>query len=134
MTTLKIEKSILEKNVKEDHVQFLPFSVKFNGETEVESRFSSQTTFDKDKHCLVNSFRGYPLEGERLKIDENYRGVVIDTGRPSITAKENVRAVCTFDSLTFWNYDKIPGENDNYQQALQWMKVSEALHAPAEES
>ena len=45
-----------------------------------------------------------------------------------IEEKSNIRVVGSFPSFTYWNYDKVPGETDNYRQAVQWIKVAEALH------
>ena len=37
-----------------------------------------------------NNFRGYPLEGERLKVPAGYKGLVLDTGRQGLTGQWTV--------------------------------------------
>ena len=78
MTSLKMDENVLKNPLLEGSVQFLPFSIKFNGETQICERFSSQTQHSKQKQCLVNTFRGYPLEGEVLQAPAGYTGVVLD--------------------------------------------------------
>ena len=129
MTNIYIEDGLLDKKTGSDHIQFMPFNVKFNGETEIKQRFNSETEDNKARGCLENSFRGYPLEGERSKLPEGYSGLVLDTGVLAISGeKEKVRAVASFDEFTYWNYDRVPTGLDSLKQALQWTKVAEALH------
>ena len=50
----------------------------------------SATLVLKDSLYVVNyftenTFRGYPLDGERLKLPEGYKGLVLDTGRKGIS-------------------------------------------------
>jgi len=129
MTNVNIKDDLFDSKAKSDHVQFMPFNIKFNGETEIQKRFNSETEENKEKGCLENSFRGYPLEGERSKLPEGYTGLVLDTGVLAISGdKENVRAVTSFDEFTSWNFDRVPSGLDSLKQALQWTKVAEALH------
>eukprot|EP00088_Acartia_fossae_P055964 TRINITY_DN6509_c0_g1_i1.p1 TRINITY_DN6509_c0_g1~~TRINITY_DN6509_c0_g1_i1.p1 ORF type:complete len:147 (+),score=20.90 TRINITY_DN6509_c0_g1_i1:830-1270(+) len=129
MTNVIVNSRVVESCAEGDHVQFMPFSMKFNGETEVQKRFNTETKENKEKGCLENSFRGYPLEGVKMTLPEKYAGLVLDTGVLTFSGeKENIRGVKMFKEFTYWNYDRVPSENDNLAQALQWTKVAEALH------
>lgn len=127
---IKMESSVLENPVKSDHVQFLPCTVEEDvSNTEVHSRFSAFTTKNSNLGCLENQLRGRPLEGLDMKLPEGYTGLVVEGPRAGLTDQNrNLRVTASFPSFNYWNYDKVPGEADAWQQASQWTTVAAALH------
>ena len=45
-------------------VQYIPANIDVNGPEEIDTYFNAFTRQNKEKNCLENSLRGYPLEGE----------------------------------------------------------------------
>lgn len=131
-TRLVVDPGVLSRPVPPQHVQFMPFSVKYDGETEIKERFTRFTEENTTKKCLENSVRGYPLEGSVLSVPEAYTGIVVETSREGLDPDQEKegRVTSTFNSFTYWNYDRVPGGGDAYQQALQWIQVAAALHGP----
>lgn len=78
---------------------------------------------------LKNSLRGFPLNGCQFKVPSEYRGVVFrEDQRP---LDENVdrtfKVDGIFDEFTYWNYDKLPSNNDKLKQALDWNTFAQAV-------
>lgn len=71
---------------------------------------------------MKNSLRGYPLDGCKMKLPENYEGVVYqETKRPLVeSTKRFFKTKGIFSEFTYWNYDKEPSNNDALKQALVW--------------
>ena len=42
---------------------------------------------------------------------------------------KSARVSSCFKEMTVWNYDKVPGETDPWQRALDWTKVANVLHS-----
>lgn len=82
-----------------------------------------------DQGYLSNALRGYPLQGEVLKVPESYRGLVLQETRKPLDeeADRTLRIKGTFEELTYWNYDKIPSLSDGYKQALQLLNLAEVV-------
>ena len=45
-------------------VQYIPANIDHNGPEEIDIYFNNFIRENKDKKCLENALRGYPLEGE----------------------------------------------------------------------
>lgn len=57
MTNVEIKKSVVDNlSQKEHHIQFMPFNIKFNGETQIMDRFNPETKEDKERGCLGNFY------------------------------------------------------------------------------
>lgn len=71
---------------------------------------------------MKNSLRGYPLDGCKMKLPENYQGVVYqETKRPLVeSTKRFFKTKGIFSEFIYWNYDKEPSNNDALKQALVW--------------
>lgn len=41
--------------------------------------------------------------------------------------ERNLYAVNNFDTITYWNWSKIPSKNDAIMQALDWIDIAEAV-------
>ena len=74
-TTVTATAEVMKKPVAADHIHYLPCSVNFTGETEVDERFRKLTEKDEDTGVLTGSFRGFPLEGKTVSLPENYTGL-----------------------------------------------------------
>ena len=128
-TNVKISPSVLSTPSSSQHVQFLPCSIMTSSTTEVENRFNRFTETDPDTKVLTNSLRGYPLDGKVMPLPKGYTGLVVEGSKAGLTSQDrDVRATASFKEMTYWNYDKVPGEGDSYQQAMQWVEVAKALH------
>lgn len=57
-----------------------------------------------------------------MKLPEQYQGIVwMETQRPmDENAKRSFRTKGIFTEFTYWNYDKVPSNNDALKQALEW--------------
>ena len=75
-TTVTATAEVMKKPVAADHIHYLPCSVNFTGETEVDERFRKLTQKNEDTGELTGSFRGFPLEGKSVSLPEKYTGEV----------------------------------------------------------
>lgn len=78
---------------------------------------------------FTGSFRGYPLRGKKVEIPEGYVGLVLhESIRPSREKDERkFYIVNNFNNITFWNWDKVPSDNDSITQALQWIDIAQVV-------
>lgn len=79
---------------------------------------------------LVGSLRGYPLAGAKIQVPEGYTGVVVRETRPGLSMEEEnriMKAVCQFNSFTYWNWDRHPSRSDPYQQAMNWTAIADVV-------
>jgi ribonuclease H2 subunit C len=128
-TTIKVSPTVLSTPSNSQHVQYLPYTIQTSGTTEVEDRFNKFTETDTTTSVLTNSLRGYPLEGKVMSLPTGYTGLVVEGGKAGLTSQDrDMRATASFKEMTYWNYDRVPGEGDNYQQAMQWVEVAKVLH------
>ena len=74
-TTVTATAEVMKKPTGADHIHYLPCSVNFTGETEVDERFRKLTEKNEDTGVLSGSFRGFPLEGVKVSLPEKYTGM-----------------------------------------------------------
>ena len=74
-TTVTATAEVMKKPTVADHIHYLPCSVNFTGETEVDERFRKLTEKNEDTGVMSGSFRGFPLEGVKVSLPENYTGM-----------------------------------------------------------
>ena len=56
--------------------------------------------------------------------------MVLEGGKAGLTSHDRkARLTSSFSELTYWNYDRTPGDGDTWHQALQWTKVADILHS-----
>ena len=129
-TNIKVSSTMLSTpSTTPQHVQFLPCTIVTGGTTEVEDRFNKFTETDPDTKEITNSLRGYPLEGKVLSMPTGYTGLVVEGTKAGLTSQDrDMRVTAKFQEMTYWNYDRVVGEADNYQQAMQWVEVANLLH------
>ena len=74
-TTINATAEVLEKPVDADHIHYLPCSINFTGETEVEGRFRKLTGKNEETGVKTGSLRGFPLEGRTVSLPDKYQGM-----------------------------------------------------------
>ena len=75
-TTVTATAEVMKKPVAADQIHYLPCSVNFTGETEVDERFRKLVEKNEETGVLTGSFRGFPLEGVSVALPEKYRGMI----------------------------------------------------------
>lgn len=96
----------------------------------VEQYFGKQWKEFKSNNSSLNpnrykaSFRGRPLNGTSITLPEGY----VFT---KVTKKQNDKLVGEHlgQQACYWNLDKFPSNNDALPQTIQWLNLSEAIHA-----
>lgn len=78
---------------------------------------------------LTASFRGYPLQGKDVQFPENYKGLILHESVRPDNDKDDRKfyVVNTFDSFTYWNWNKTPSGDDKIIKALDWLEIAEAV-------
>lgn len=104
---------------------FLPVSIKHDGPAKVSSYFTP-IILEKDNK-LTASFRGKPLVGKKIKIPDNYSGVILEK---SEGGDQNLTVSSTFEELTYWKWDQVPTEDDNIPQAIKSLRIAATIHGP----
>ncbi|KAJ8929290.1 hypothetical protein NQ314_018045, partial [Rhamnusium bicolor] len=116
---------------KNSNIQSVPFKIHADCDAKVAKYFDNYVKTTEDK-TFKGSFRGYPLRGKKVDMPEGYLGLVLHESIKPARDKDERKfyVINNFTNITFWNWDKIPSENDSIIQALQWIYVAEALHSP----
>ncbi|XP_065160393.1 uncharacterized protein [Atheta coriaria] len=128
---IQIEKSEALSTRKKSNVQLLPFKIHADCEAKVEQYFNNFVQKSENGQ-LSGSFRGYPLKGQTIEVPKGYKGVIFHESK-CMQKERNLYAVNNFDTITYWNWSKIPSKNDAIMQALDWIDIAEALHSPINE-
>lgn len=78
---------------------------------------------------LKNSLRGFPLNGCQFKVPESHRGIVFQEDHRPLdeNAERTFKVSGIFNEFTYWNYDKVPSDNDKLKQALGWNEFAKAV-------
>lgn len=116
-----------------DQLHFVPAKVNKDSAANVQEyfeQFAEEAAAGSD--LLSNSLRGRPINGRKMSVPEGWQGVVyVERRRPLNDETDRVlQQKTTFNDFTYWNYDKTPSRNDSFAQAIQWLKISDVLHAP----
>ena len=129
-TTITGSKMTLENPVSANNIQYIPCHINYTGETQINDRFIKFTSENLNKGSLGNSLRGFPLDGKTVTLPEGFTGLVVESGKTGLTKqKKSARVNSGFKKMRVWNYDKVPGNLDSWQQALNWTKVANVLHS-----
>lgn len=132
MTKIEVDSA----QVSTVNCDLMPCKINITGKANVKNYFYSLTRVDGDKNTgeyLVNTFRGRPLYGKHIDLPKSCTGFVCkeeselkESGDTSTVFK----SIGKFDRITAWNWDTKPSNSDLIQQSLQWLSISEAIHAP----
>ncbi|XP_058199112.1 uncharacterized protein LOC131314485 isoform X2 [Rhododendron vialii] len=81
-------------------------------------------------------FRGRKLQGTTVHLPRGYSGFVI--GKESLgkrKASDQSEEISNFwemkakfQSITFWNHDSLPSQDDAFVRSFHWLTVTKALH------
>lgn len=125
--TVEINNKQLNTADNQLNLHYLPVKIQGDGHANVEKYFHPYT--HKEQGVLSNALRGYPLQGEVLKVPEGYKGLVLQETRKPLDeeADRTLRIKGSFEEFTYWNYDKIPSLSDGYKQALQVLKLADVV-------
>lgn len=80
---------------------------------------------DSNNPILTASFRGRPLQGQKLKLPDGFKGYAIGKGPNNKCSK-------SFDEFTYWNWDELPTKADQVVKALRWVNLAKGIHNPVE--
>ncbi|XP_050425924.1 uncharacterized protein LOC126836493 [Adelges cooleyi] len=119
------------ENISEDQLHFLPCKIHTKSRANVTNYFRPYNPKNKNSDNVditYCSFRGKPLIGTQLEIPNGYKGVFCEIAQSDHEEKQTLTAKCSFEKLTYWNWDKEPTKEDNFLSALDWIGISEALH------
>ncbi|XP_075214138.1 ribonuclease H2 subunit C [Lycorma delicatula] len=122
-------------NLKENAIHYFPCKINFEGSANVSRYFTNLITKNGDENNgLTASFRGYPLNGCIVSLPEGYKGLILkETVKPVSGTERTFHVTHTFQSLTYWNWDKIPSKDDAFLSALDWTDIAEAIHSPVQD-
>lgn len=81
-----------------------------------------QKTRDPSNPMLVASFRGRPLQGQKVSIPVGYKGCIVSRDKNTKDCPKD------FNDFTYWNWDELPSENDSVIKALRWINIAKAIH------
>ena len=129
-TTITGSKMTLENPVSANNIQYMPCYINYTGETQITDRFNQFTSENVRKGSLSNSLRGFPLDGKTVRLPDGFTGLVVESSKAGLTKQDkSARVNVSFKEMRVWNYDKVPGDSDSWQQALNWTKVADVLHS-----
>ncbi|KAJ2390613.1 hypothetical protein H4S02_001762 [Coemansia sp. RSA 2611] len=126
-----------------DCLHLLPCAVKYSGPASTSTYFLPQ---QQPNLTYEATFRGRQLLGRKVHLPENYTGhIVVDsvaTGEAGDSAFESealdvpaaeqrvISSAGSFDSLTVWEHDRLPIEDDDeFISTLEWISVAASIHA-----
>ncbi|KAL2731980.1 ribonuclease H2 subunit C [Vespula squamosa] len=114
---------------KDSVIHLMPCKIHGDGPANVSSFFQPFIRkIDNENYNI--SFRGYPLQGKKIKIPSDYKGIIFfEHKKPDAeNMQRNLYSNKIFSEFTYWNYDKMPSKNDALAAALDWIDIAEALH------
>lgn len=123
-----------------DQIHQLPCCIKHDGPCPVCHYFKPKTTgvVVDGLEVAEASFRGRKLQGLTIPLPEGYCGYVLEKknlgkGTDLDTSEENSNcweARAKFQSITYWNHDNLPSNDDAFLRCFHWFSVANALHKP----
>ncbi|XP_053134013.1 ribonuclease H2 subunit C [Hemicordylus capensis] len=124
-----------------ERLHLLPCAVRHDGGAAVQRYFAAAIRRPQgpgapggDAESAV-SFRGRSLKGKQVDLPEGHVGLVLEEEAVPLSSLEErkVRVRSTFESLTVWNVEQAPNDNDEVIMALSWPKIAKGIHAPVAE-
>lgn len=107
--------------VKSADCHYLPCKIKTSGDAPVSTYFNPLIEeVGENKQC---SFRGRPLIGKEIDIPADYVGVVLENN-----TNTELCATKQFEKFIYWNWDKIPSNDDAIIKMMEWIDIAKAIH------
>ncbi|XP_046401216.1 uncharacterized protein LOC124167309 isoform X2 [Ischnura elegans] len=131
--TLHLKVSQVKTELSHEDVHFMPCRIHAEGQHKITEYFKPYLQYSKNDEVKV-SFRGHPLHGKVLNLPEKYVGVIAQGGKCVDPSRKSLYVTRTFNSMTFWNWDKPPSTNDAFYKALDWLEIADVLHSTDVES
>uniref|UniRef100_A0A5B7B905 Uncharacterized protein n=1 Tax=Davidia involucrata TaxID=16924 RepID=A0A5B7B905_DAVIN len=117
----------------------LPCRIKYDGPCSVSHYFKPKPTgievdgLEVEEAC----FRGRKLQGTTIPLPEGYSGFVLGKKSPDKRKASDMPEESSnwemngkFQSVTFWNHDSLPSQDDAFLRSFHWLAVAKALHQP----
>lgn len=135
--------------VESPKVQFIPANIAGDGQCNIDKYFNVYTEETSDKgnkrFCVqlksfllnfnlwlgfTNSIRGFPMKGVQMKVPEGFLGVVMQETKKTLLedSERTFKMSGKFDDFVYWNYDKVPSNNDALHRATTWAAISSAIN------
>lgn len=117
-------------------VRLMPCKIDYNGEAKVKQYFNPVVTPKSadSTDVLTASFRGRPLEGQKLPVPKGYIGVVLRELPADVPLNNNgdcerrLAVTHKFKDFTYWNLDLTPSANDKIMQVMKWIDIAKVIH------
>ncbi|KAI9552260.1 hypothetical protein GHT06_022622 [Daphnia sinensis] len=114
----------------------MPCKINHDGAANITGFFSpyvenKDTDFINNADAVLEaSFRGYPLQGKKITIPNDFKGIVIGEMKKPLTDMEprNLYIKKNFGEITYWNWDCFPNKNDSINQSVEWLPLSKLIH------
>jgi len=126
---LDVEDDCVKENVS---CHRLPCKINFNGYSKVSKYFTPYIREDDSENTFTCSLRGYPLQGQEVKVPEGYSGVVLRERKHVDSDEIDLKATAVFKKYLSWNWDRMPLD-DEIPKAFQWIDIASVLHEPVTE-
>lgn len=110
--------------LKKISCDLMPCAIRYTGQAKVSNYFKPLVK-ETDDHIWKSSFRGKPLKGIKVNLNQTWN-IVFDL--TSDCDNQKLKPIGQFDEINFWNWDTKPSVNDTFLQALNWFSISEAIH------
>ncbi|RZC67761.1 hypothetical protein C5167_011452 [Papaver somniferum] len=121
-------------------VHQLPCCIKHDGPSSVSQYFKpnkSGIVMENGISVEETHFRGRKLQGANIPLPQGYSGYVLGKKKKPIKRKtceeedrDSWETCARFQSITYWNHDNIPSQDDVLLRSFHWFKIANALHAP----
>lgn len=117
-------------------IHYMPCKINHDGAANITGFFSPYVEnkdtdiINKADSVLEASFRGYPLQGKKIKIPNDFKGIVVNEMKKPLTDMEprNLDLKKNFCEITYWNWDCFPNKNDLIHQSVDWLILSKMIH------
>ncbi|KAG5516097.1 hypothetical protein RHGRI_036965 [Rhododendron griersonianum] len=118
-------------------VHQLPCCIKYDGPSSVSHYFKPKSTgIEVDGLKMEEAyFRGRKLQGTTVHLPQGYSGFVIGKkGLGKRKASDQSEEISNswemkakFQSITFWNHDSLPSQDDAFVRSFHWLTVTKAV-------
>ncbi|KAJ2894218.1 hypothetical protein GGI21_001342 [Coemansia aciculifera] len=132
-----------------DCLHLLPCAVKYSGKASTDTYFLPLE--QQPNKTYEATFRGRQLYGRKIRLPDTYTGhIVIDSVAKSevddsafeseacsapVADQRVVLSAGQFNSLTVWEHDRVPAEDDDeFITSLEWISVAASIHADCTDS